>query len=140
SCCTRTAVWAADFFSSSASFGALTSQARPSRRSAQMPYQFTSNSYQARPWRADCGCAWWLLCQPSPKVSIATQKLLREASVVRKRCLPHMCVAEFTSQVTCRPTTVRRKIPHITKDQPPIASRTNPRTVIGTQCHLLIQV
>ena len=32
--------------------------------------------------------------------------------MVAKRRDPHMCVAEFTSQVECRPRTVRRKIPH----------------------------
>jgi hypothetical protein len=31
------------------SFGSLISHARPSLRSAQIPYQFKSNSYQARP-------------------------------------------------------------------------------------------
>ena len=36
-----------------------------------------SSSYQARPWRADTGWAWWLLCQPSPKLSSATHQLLR---------------------------------------------------------------
>ena len=45
----------------------LTSHARPSACSVLMPIQLKSNSYQARPWRADTGCAWWLLCQPSPK-------------------------------------------------------------------------
>src|SRR5262249_18460774 len=105
-----------------------------------MPYQFTSNSYQANPWRADCGCAWWLLCQPSPKVSMATQKLFLESSVVRKRCLPHICVAELTSQVACRPITVRRKMPQSTRDQPPTANSTRPKTVIGTQCQRLIKV
>ena len=69
-----------------------------------------SNSYQARPWRADVGCAWWLLCQPSPNVISATHQLLRESSRVAKRRVPHMCVAEFTSQVACRPNTTRRKI------------------------------
>ena len=37
-------------------------------------YQLASNSNQAKPWREDCGCARWLLCQPSPKVNRATQK------------------------------------------------------------------
>ncbi len=36
-----------------------------------------SISYQARPWRADTGWAWWLLCQPSPNVSSATHQRLR---------------------------------------------------------------
>jgi hypothetical protein len=36
----------------------FTSQASPMRESAQIPYQFMSNSYQGSPWRADCGSAW----------------------------------------------------------------------------------
>src|SRR5215469_3317841 len=69
--------------------------------------QEMSNSYQARPCRAELGWAWWLLCQPSPKVNNATHQLLRESSRVANRREPHMCVAEFTSQVACRPTTTR---------------------------------
>ena len=87
---------------------------------------------------ATCGAAWWLLCQPSPNVSIATQKLFVDVSPVRNLCDPHMCVAEFTSQVECSPKTVRKKNPHSRHDHPPstnIVSATNP---IGIQCHLLI--
>src|SRR6476620_9154239 len=82
-----------------------------------------SNSYQARPWRADTGCAWWLLCQPSPNVRSATHQLLRESSRVTNRREPHMCVAELTSQVACSPTTTRTQLAHRSKDQPPIAKR-----------------
>ena len=39
------------------SFGKEMSQARPSTRSALIPYQFISISYQARPCRATCGKA-----------------------------------------------------------------------------------
>jgi len=35
--------------------GSLTSQARPHIRNAEIPYQFRSISYQASPWRGDCG-------------------------------------------------------------------------------------
>jgi hypothetical protein len=61
--------------------------------------QVGSNSYQASPWRADTGCAWWLLCQPSPNVSSATHHEFFESSRVAKRRLPHICVAELTSHV-----------------------------------------
>ena len=64
-----------------------------------MPIQFKSSSYQARPWRAEVGCAWWLLCHPSPNVRSATHQLLVESSRVLKRREPQRCVAEFTSQV-----------------------------------------
>src|ERR1700676_5269771 len=96
------------------------SQARPSLDRVKMPYQFMSTSYQRKPCRADCGAAWWLLCQPSPKVRIATQKLLVEESPVAKRCEPHMWVAELTSQVKCRLMTERTKTPQKTHGQPPM--------------------
>src|ERR1700685_1022357 len=97
-----------------------------------MPYQFTSTSYHVRPWRTETGCAWWLLCQPSPKVRIATHQLLVERSLVTKRREPQLCVAELTSQVVCRPTPVRIKTPHSKKGHPPIANRITPKTIMGT--------
>src|ERR1700679_2826144 len=66
-----------------------------------------SNSYQVRPWRALTGWAWWLLCQPSPPVRMATHQLLRESSLVSKRRLPQRWVAELTSHVACRPMVTR---------------------------------
>src|ERR1044071_9025815 len=50
--------------------------ARPSSWSPRMPHQLKSTSYQARPCLAEVGCAWWLLCHPSPKVKRATHQLL----------------------------------------------------------------
>src|SRR5579862_2732732 len=102
------------------------SLASPSVFNTQMPYQFKSTSYQVSPCRADVGCAWWLLCQPSPNVKSATSQLLVERSRVEKRREPHICVTEFTAQVACSPTTVRRKIPHNMSGNPPIASRITP--------------
>src|SRR4051812_19465476 len=95
--------------------------------------QEISNSYQASPWRAETGCAWWLLCHPSPNVSSATHQLLRESSLVSNRREPHMCVAEFTSQVACRPKTTRKNTPQRTIGHPPTASSTSPSVVSGTQ-------
>ena len=51
-----------------------------------------------------------------------------------------MWVAEFTNQVACSPTTVRKKIPHITMVQPPRASRITAKIVMGAQCHLMMKV
>src|SRR5215510_688168 len=82
-----------------ATFATFTFHASPRSRSALMPIQFRSSSYQARPWRAETGCAWWLLCQPSPNVMSATHQLLVESSRVVNRREPHKWVAEFTSQV-----------------------------------------
>src|SRR5215469_640807 len=92
--------------------------ARPIFESSQMPQKFGSSSYHLRPCRAETGCAWWLLCQPSPPVSSATHQLLRESSRVSKRRLPHRCVAEFTSQVACRPSVTRSRTPHRTMATP----------------------
>src|SRR6185437_3751490 len=93
-----------------------------------MPYQFRSISYHLRPWRAETGCAWWLLCQPSPKVMSATHQLLVERSRVANRRDPQLCVAEFTSQVQCRPKTVRKKRPQVRKGSPPIRNSATPTT------------
>ena len=43
-----------------------------------------------------------------------------------KRWRPHICVAELTSQVECRPITVRKKIPHSTHRHPPTANSRRP--------------
>src|ERR1043166_8385295 len=72
-------------------FATLMSHARPSRRSVLMPIQFRSSSYHASPWRAETGCAWWLLCHPSPKVMSATHQLLVESSRVLNRRAPPTC-------------------------------------------------
>src|ERR1700691_4860830 len=98
-----------------------TSLASPSFWSAQMPYQLKSTSYQASPCRADVGGAWLLLCQPSPNDNSTTHQLFVERSRVLNRRVPHEGVAEFTSQVECRPITVRRNMPQRTKGIPPIA-------------------
>src|SRR6186997_1237247 len=70
----------------------------------------------------------------------ATHQLLRESSRVLKRRDPHMWVAEFTSHVACKPTVVRRNTPHSTQFHPPIARRTKPSVVSGTQWYLVIQL
>src|SRR5687767_11157619 len=111
------------------------SHASPRAFRVLMPIQFRSTSYQARPCRALVGWAWWLLCQPSPKVRAATHQLFVESSLVVKRRDPHLWVAEFTSQVACRPTVVLKKIPHSTYGIPPKASRTRPTITLDVQCH-----
>src|ERR1700757_2676681 len=104
-----------------------------------MPQKFGSTSYHLRPWRADTGCAWWLLCHPSPPVSSATHQLLRESSRVSNLRDPQMWVAEFTNQVTCNPTVTLREIPQSTHDHPPTASKPKPSKVTGNQCHRFSQ-
>src|SRR3954465_3745818 len=81
---------------------------------APIASQFTSTSYHARPCRALVGCAWWLLCHPSPKVNSATHQLFVESSRVSKRRDPHLWGGELRSEVACRPTVVRKKMPHST--------------------------
>ncbi len=105
-----------------------------------MPYQFMSISHQRRPCRAECMCAWWLLCQPSPKVRIATQKLLRESSSVSKRREPHKVgrrVHQPGEVQSERDAQEDRPQGHLPAEHAPRISR--PDTVSGTQCHLLIQ-
>ena len=98
-----------------------------------MPHQFTSTSYHVSPWRAAVGCAWWLLCQPSPKVRSATHQRFVESSAVSKRREPHKCVAELTSHVACSPTVTRRKTAHSSSVQPPSAKSVTPSTTCGSQ-------
>src|SRR6188472_4543378 len=107
----------------------LTSHTRPTALNTFSSSHVGSNSYHARPWRDEVGWAWWLLCHPSPNVNSATHQLLRESSRVAKRRLPHMCVAELTRYVECRPATTRRKIAQFTSPHPPTASSAKPRTV-----------
>lgn len=59
-CPMEASAYAAAGSSSAAVFqrGILMSHASPSVRSAQIPYQFMSTSYQRKPCRADCGSAW----------------------------------------------------------------------------------
>src|SRR5947209_2489162 len=113
--------------------------AMPKTLSTLIRSQDGSNSYQAMPWRAEVGCAWWLLCQPSPKEIAATHQLLRESSRVAKRRAPHMWVAEFTSQVAWRPATMRTQFAQRTIGRPPKINRTTVSATIGTQCQLFSQ-
>jgi len=55
--------------------GHLTSRAMPKKASSLMVSQVRSISNQRKPWRAENGKAWWLLCQPSPHATIATNQL-----------------------------------------------------------------
>src|SRR5271156_5387156 len=95
------------------------------------------------PWLADTGCAWRLLCQPSPPVNSATHQLFVESSRVLKRREPHRWVAELTSQVTWKPTEIRKNTPHNNHERPsfhppravPTPSKAMPVRVMGSQCH-----
>ena len=77
------------------------------------------------------GWAWWLLCQPSPPVRRATHQELRESS------LPPEAAAQptrwrwrsWTSQVACRPTTTRRKVPQSIIVRPPRTGEAGRREV-----------
>src|SRR5277367_5184981 len=104
-----------------------------------MVYQLRSISYHLNPWRAETGWALWLLCQPSPKLTSAIHQLLVEVSRVSKRREPQICPAELTIQVECSPTTVRRKLPHSTRRNPPIAYNTTPRIRLGSRWYLVSQ-
>jgi hypothetical protein len=66
-------------------------------------------------------------------VSSATHQLFFESSCVSNRRDPHMCVAELTNQVACRPSVVRRKMPQSTQFHPPASSSPAPSTASGSQ-------
>ena len=59
-----------------------TSQARPSFSSPVMTQAEGSTWKRPRPWTAEVGKAWWLLCQASPKEKGASQARLRDSSSV----------------------------------------------------------
>jgi hypothetical protein len=59
----------------------------------------TSSSHQRRPWRADVGNAWWLLCHPSPKAITPKKRLLRLWSWVSKGRVPQMWQTELMLHV-----------------------------------------
>ena len=88
------------------------SHTSPSAAIARSRYQVRSSSHQATPWRAAPGKWWWLLCQPSPKVSRASQRLLRLSSRVSKRRRPYRCASELMVTVAWNSTTVETKKPH----------------------------
>ena len=59
-----------------------TSQASPTRARPRISQPEGSSSYQRRPWKADCGKAWWLWCQASPSDGSASQKTFVDSSSV----------------------------------------------------------
>src|SRR4029077_2005463 len=61
-----------------------TSQARPTFSSDQITAADGSICLFFMPCTAEVGKAWWLLCQASPKVGIASQARFRDSSVVSK--------------------------------------------------------
>src|SRR5271166_479593 len=62
--------------------GRDTSAASPIASNIRMNPNIESTSYWRWPCLAERGSAWWLLCQPSPLVRIATTQLLRLSSPV----------------------------------------------------------
>ena len=117
-------------------FATLMSQARPSL-SALMPYQFMSNSYHARPWRAERMRVMIVVPafaerQQRHPPAVASNVAGREAA----RC-PTMCVAEFTSQVQCRPITVAQEdCPTARTAVRRRRAERRPARSCGTQCYL----
>ena len=69
-----------------------------------------STSRRPRPWAADVGNAWWLLCQASPNVISDSQARLRDSSSVWNRLRPKKWQSELIENVAwCR--TSRRTAP-----------------------------
>ena len=71
------------------SFGRFTSHTSPKRSITHSRFQVRSDCHQWNPCRAEYGCAWWLLCHPSPNAKSAMRKLLRLCSPVSYARLPH---------------------------------------------------
>src|SRR6266566_3035793 len=65
-----------------------TRQARPQRSSVQITQPPGSISRPRKPWNAEEGKAWWLLCQDSPKESHESHQTLRDSSRDENRCRP----------------------------------------------------
>ena len=72
-----------------------TSQTRPTFSRPSMTSAETSSCQRPRPWTAEVGKAWWLLCQASPRVGIAIRARLRDSSVVSKSRLPKTWQSEL---------------------------------------------
>ena len=58
-----------------------------------------SNCQRPRPWRAEVGKAWWLLCHASPKASGASQARLRDSSPVANGRRPKKWQSELMLKV-----------------------------------------
>ena len=98
---------------------------QPQPAQARITRPETSNSHQRRPWNAERGNAWWLLCQASPMEGVASQNTLPEWSSVAKRRLPKKWQIEFTLNVAWWNRKTRAKPPHRAADNaPPIPPAT----------------
>jgi hypothetical protein len=58
-----------------------------------------SISRRRRPWKAEVGNAWWLLCQDSPKVKSDSQATLVDSSSVANRRRPKKWQIELMLKV-----------------------------------------
>ena len=71
-----------------------------------------SISHGLRPWRAEVGNAWWLLCHDSPNDSGASHSRLRDSSPVSKRLRPKKWHSELIEYVTWCSRKTRTSPPH----------------------------
>jgi hypothetical protein len=72
----------------------------PTGLQARMTSADGSSCQRSRPWHADVGKPWWLLCQDSPKEGSASQNTLRDSSDVRNRRRPKTWQIELMLNVT----------------------------------------
>ena len=79
----------ANSFAAWRSGGILTTfQASPQRSSAQISQAARDRSRARRPWKAEEGKAWWLLCHDSPNESQESHQTLRDSSRHREASRP----------------------------------------------------
>src|SRR3954452_16015389 len=89
-----------------------TSQARPVFSRPQITHEDGSNCQGLRPWRADVGNAWWLLCHASPNVKNDSHNRLRDSSPVANCRRPKKWQSELMLYVEWCRTSIRTAPPH----------------------------
>src|SRR5262249_36779594 len=99
--------------------GRLTFFAQPSRSKRRISHPQGSTSHQYRPFTAELGNAWWLLCQPSPPRTMPSTQLLRLPSAVSNLRVPNTCANELSANVACWVRNTRAKPPHSSPSSAP---------------------
>src|SRR5688500_12567656 len=88
--------------------------------SVQMISHDESSCHHCSPCRALVWNALWLLCQPSPRLTIAIGKLLTLWSELRNVRVPQTWQTELMLHVTCCIKKIRTSPPQIAPDAKPV--------------------
>src|SRR3954454_18045287 len=103
----------ARFASIAGALGTRTLRTRRTAASNRITTYEASNCHQRSPWRALVGKAWWLLCQPSPRLTIAIGKLFLLSSELLNGRVPQTWHTELMLHVTCCSVKIRTSPPQI---------------------------